>query len=234
MRGGLALTESQRMEMLISCINPPVLIRNIIAATIVGLAARDPVLRRHTEIVHINPLDILAKTNHSSSPSEALRPSTVIVPMGSDIAARAFQIPLVTFRQDPIFESHLEEPLFKGVGPLDEINNVSAGTVFPLSNSTPPYRDADEVIHSELANQLRRCLHLYLTSKMARGSRLRSVVSPLLTCHFLPNRGMGCLPVTLSAELLVFTLGSTRVLAPFPQSRMRAAMVASQLPERIG
>lgn len=183
MRGGLELTESQRMEMLISCINPPVLIRNIIAATIVGLAARDPVLRRHTEILHINPLEVQTRRDEPFSFSIARNPSTIMVPMGEDITKRGYQIPLVHFRQDAVVNSDWQTEI-KGVGAFDV--PYTAGSLYPLSNSALPHREHDEVIHSELANQLRRCLHLY--TDLEDGARdqesfrgLSAINVPLLT-----------------------------------------------------
>jgi len=141
-RGGWQLSDSQQKEMLVACANPPALIRNIVAQTLVELAARDPALRHRTEILHINPRNV---------PYDPTKPSppTQMVPLGVDITSRAFQIPFLQYTQD---DYKIEGNLVIGLGAVPRISPFS-----DQQNLTP-----DEVsIHATLASQLRACYHLY-------------------------------------------------------------------------
>lgn len=92
-------------EMMVACMNPPALIRNIMAATIVDLASRDIRLRSSTEIIipgtqhELRPMVYPESDIPSIAAAASYFPNTpiVLVEKGDDLRRRAYQLPYVSY-----------------------------------------------------------------------------------------------------------------------------------------
>jgi len=152
-------------ELLIACMNPAVLARNIFLSTIVELSSRHGQLRDSTEIISINSRD-----RSRSAEFDYVAPA-LISRFGEDIAGRNFQHPFVfypagrpgnfpndaNFGQPKGFQDHPGPGML--INPFD----------YPLAAEHPFLWD-DETMenllehHALVASQLRLCNRLYSTS----------------------------------------------------------------------
>ncbi|MBX7143410.1 MAG: hypothetical protein K1X79_03085 [Oligoflexia bacterium] len=172
-------------ELALGCMNPAVLVRNVIVSTILELAARHGQLRNTTEFLlvgtqHRDP----AATNQLQG---AANYPAIIVPFGYDLAARMYQLPFVSYFSGA---SSLAVPAPFGFskigvasGPQSNANTFRDGFVNPFSDITlAPYNEsvATAQFHAVLANQLRFCYHLYSSNIPLGGLRGTSRLLPAL------------------------------------------------------
>ncbi len=139
----------ERAEALVGCMNPMVLVRNVFLATLLEMAARHGTLRDSVEIFSINPTsrDYLMKRDplagHDLYPTSPVN----VVPFGTDIAQRQYQLPYVFYDTGPFVSGGTSGTAYWGLnGPLN-----------PFTDGSPEFRE----LHSLIAGQLRNCFHLY-------------------------------------------------------------------------
>lgn len=144
-------------EFLAACINPLVVIRNVIGATLVELAARHGQLRNLTQVASINP-------RHKGGvwADEPNRP-VEIVPFGRDLTAERYQHPFVTYYSDPTETSAVQT-----------LGGDQEGFLLPWAapNDSPRYHSNSQRLQRQtlLTQQLRYCLHLWDNDLVRRPS----------------------------------------------------------------
>jgi hypothetical protein len=154
---GLCVNRTMPIEDLVTaCLNPPVLIRNIITSTIVELAARHGESRNLFELAYINP-------QHRDWTT--LNRPVVAVEFGQDIAQRRFQHPFVTFNAGNT------PPV--GLGDIRGFTlpwnfDPASPTPYPTPVGTTLDPSKTAKTNALLTQQLRMCLHLYRNSLSPR------------------------------------------------------------------
>lgn len=134
-------THTQREDMMVSCLNPVVMMRNAFLSVILELASRHGLLRNMTQVLMLNPRNEDLGAGEARSPSYSY--PTKIVDIGQDLALRQFQSPAAFYKS-------------KGTA-------VTAAPAWlnPFTdNLDVPRRQRDAL----LALQSRGCNHLYHTS----------------------------------------------------------------------
>lgn len=155
-------------SMLVSCMNPAVLIRNSFLSTMVELASRNGQLRNMTEILHMNPVH--RDLNFFVSPLVPNSP-TKIVGFGEDLTLANYQVPFVFYHSglnDPnevpppgtiSGEDGLGfapyKPSYNKNGWINPFNGCGGGV--SCSPSDPLWVEH----HALIASQLRFCYHLF-------------------------------------------------------------------------
>lgn len=144
-----------REEYLTACVNPLILVRNIIAGTIVELAARHGQLRNRTQITSINP-----RHEGDLSWEAAMNRPAEIVAFGQDLTNEAYQHPFVTSYVD---------------GAVPGLGTTHSGFLLPWAGANGLSRyvlSGNPTVRLKrdtfLAQQLRYCFHLWDTDLIAR------------------------------------------------------------------
>ncbi len=138
-------TSSDLNELLTTCSNPLILVRNAFLTSLIELASRNGELRAKTEFLNIATQDRNI-TSLTSLPANINGPS-VIVPFGEDLLEQNYQAPYVkTFNTDVV-------PTLSS-----QLGNSLGGVLNPLSTNT---NVSQRKIHSLIATQVRACHHLY-------------------------------------------------------------------------
>jgi len=158
------LETSDREEMLASCSNPAVLIRNSLTSMILELAMRHGELRNMTEVLIANPTN-LNPANYLNNPVE-------VIPFGADLAEPKFEIPYVFYNS--------------GDQAGGVINTLSAAY-----HQFPSNIPADKQVrsyHRLEAGQLRWCYHMFYGTNNSGGrNRYDMSVPDLVNDRFEPN-----------------------------------------------
>jgi len=138
-------------EYLTACVNPLVMIRNMITSSIVELAARHGQLRNLTQVTSINP-----RHKGDSAWANAMNRPVEIVRFGEDLTNESYQHPFVT--------AYIDETV-QGLG------TSPSGFLLPwqLTDGTPRYyyppnaQENPQRLKRDtfLAQQLRYCFHLW-------------------------------------------------------------------------
>ncbi len=167
--GTNCLVLSDREEMLAACMNPPVLIRNIITSTILELSMRHGQLRNMTELLVANP-------QHRNGGSRKNSPAQIIA-HGQDLAMRNYQLPYVFY--------HGGNEKLGLINPFDSGHHQSASfTPVPTPGVTPKFQPLRNH-HRLLSNQLRYCYHMFHEEHAQALSRFK--VPGLENDGFEPN-----------------------------------------------
>lgn len=153
-------------ELALSCMNPPVLIRNLFLSTILELMSRNESMRWKTEVLLVNPQPVT--TNYPSTkinyvPHSPPEPPTLIVQDGQDLSSPQFQIPYISAFHDTGTKPEFGAPVDTWQAPMAE----------KLSEITP-----EKSYTSFFGSQLRMCYHLYSSY---RNSTLRGFPRPSLS-----------------------------------------------------
>lgn len=132
-----AIVVSDREEILVSCMNPAILMRNAFLSSIMELASRHGHLRHMTELLFSNPM-------HTTRPFP--NPPVKVISFGEDIAEKRFQLPYVFY--DSVAEKS------------GALNPFPGGWSDPSNAPDKTWRQH----HALLSNQLRMCYHLYASA----------------------------------------------------------------------
>lgn len=127
-----------------SCINPLILARNVLSASLLHTLGRTGSYRYTTEFLTTNPAPYHLDPQVYNQPS----PPVSVVEFGLDPLARQFEVPYVYFRNTSIFRTNPAG---------DQLN---PGWPYPWSQSKQD-RYIEPVYQSVVVSQLRACFHLY-------------------------------------------------------------------------
>jgi len=152
---------SDREQMLAACMNPVILLRNILLSSIVEHASRHGQLRRGTEILMVGAerRELIDSADLSTLPI-SFNPPTSIITFGADLALDKFQIPFVSYHAGSLsgpIPPEFQPALRRWLNPF---------TPDPLVG--PPVSDQMKRHEALIADQLRMCYHLY--DKAATGT----------------------------------------------------------------
>ncbi len=165
--GHSALGDPEAREMMVTCSNPAVLIRNIMSSLLIELASRHGQFRTMTEVLVANP------ENRQRAPGElplTYNGPSVISRFLDDIAQPHFAAPYVFYEHYP---EELPDP---NPNPLNAPSQARGAWLNPFE-STPsgkfPAADREAWLeyHSLLASQLRSCYHMYFGNPDSSSSR---------------------------------------------------------------
>ncbi|MCO6431306.1 MAG: hypothetical protein J5J00_10635 [Deltaproteobacteria bacterium] len=158
---------SDRESMLVSCMNPAVLVRNLFLSTIVELAARHGQLRNMTEILHINPMHRHSDFFPGGVGAAIPNSPAIITKYGEDIAQRLYNVPYIFYHtgiDDINFETPPVEDWSRNLGFTTYSKN---GWLNPFSAVPAGFVAGDanwRQHHALIAGQLRYCYHMYGSS----------------------------------------------------------------------
>jgi hypothetical protein len=156
-------------SMLVSCMNPAVLVRNAFLSTIVELASRNGQLRNMTEILHMNPLH---RDINFFQPSIISNPPAKIVGFGQDLTSPSFQLPFISYHSG--FGDLSEVPVSPATAGVQLIPGVNYSPIYSKNGWINPFFDpaAPPAVgsaqeswlnhHALISSQLRYCYNLYL------------------------------------------------------------------------
>jgi len=153
-----AITGTDLEEMLVACMNPPVLVRNALLSMIVELSARHGFLRRNTSILSINSRDEFGNFDYVAP--------ALISSFGSDLAMKRFQHPFVSYPAGRLEDTEGGSTPGAFGQPKGRGNSIAAAWLNPFDYVPPtshPFGWEDSLIghHSLVAGQLRFCHQLY-------------------------------------------------------------------------
>ncbi|HMO02494.1 MAG TPA: hypothetical protein PKD37_04265 [Oligoflexia bacterium] len=163
---------TDRESIFLSCVNPLILVRNTLLATLAELAGRDASLRNMTEV-------LMVATKHRAANlalNNISNPPVIIAPFGSDLLRTAYYQPFV-FYNSGFTGAEYPNPASEQLAQFFNISGYAKnGWIWPFSqtfvngvqtwsDSAPSWRGH----HALVANQLRYCFHLYGGSEQLGG-----------------------------------------------------------------